>query len=203
MPKCSVACVKCPLHKSARTVKMAGPSLSTSPKILIYIDHPNKEEDQRHKSGFSRGVKVVRMLLDRMSIPADQVTIEYTLKCFKTSQQLKKKDERIFCVKACEEYRLEEVRRLGPKAVVAMGPISCEAWFAGDQIKNREGVQWTHRVHSLKDVIEKVWVTYNPAIVYESSAETVGLYRVLFTAAEEIGLKPKHNPDTKPFDYEL
>jgi len=182
---------------------MAGPKLSYFPTILIYIDHPNKEEDQRHKAGFSRGVKVVRWLMERMSIDPSQFAIEFTLKCFKTPQQLKQKAERLECIYACEEHRIAEIRRMKPKAIVAMGPISCEAWFNGGTTKNHEGASHSHKVAALKSLINKVWVTYNPAIVYESPGESVGLYRVLFVACEEAGLKPQHNPNCKSFDFEL
>lgn len=192
-------CTKCQLHKTAQTVGMDGPLQSPSAKLLIFVDHPTEEEDRKHKAGSSDNIQMIRWLLERMSVRTEDVSIQFTLKCFKPKHALTKKRERLSYIQDCSEHSMEQIKRIAPRAIVSMGSISCEAFFGGAQLKTKEGIQSQSHIKG----IGKVWVAYSPAYATQSPAESLRLYRVIFRAAEEAGLNPHHNSEVKPYDFNL
>ena len=63
-----------------------------------------------------------------------------------------------------------------------------------------EGTSWISRDPIFREFVPHVWITYNPAYGVQDPSETVGIYRTLYSAAIEAGLKPKWNK-TPTFDY--
>lgn len=197
-------CTKCVLHKTAQTIGMDGPLQSSSAKLLVYLDYPTAEEDRKHKAGSSNNILFVRWLLEeRMQINPDDYQIQFTLKCHKPKNVLKKKPERLAAIQACQTYVLSELRNGSDhiRSIASMGSISCEAFFGGAQLKTKNGL----KAQSHNKEIGKVWVTSSPASCLPpgSPSETYRLYRVLFMAAKDAGLNPQHNPNFKPFDFQL
>lgn len=197
-------CKLCPLHLTAKAVCMEGPLKTENPKLLIYVDHPSMEEDKKRKAGSSDIIQMVLWLLDRMSVSPRDVSIQFSLKCYKSKQQLRKKDERLEAIQACSNHRLSETKffHTSLKSIVAMGPISCEAWFNGAQAKTKAGWKWQS---PFTKIVERIWVTNSPAsaVPPASASASVELYRVLFCAAEEANLNPHHNPNCKPYPFEV
>lgn len=196
-------CTKCLLHKTAQTVGMDGPLQSSSVKLLIYVDCPTEEEDKKHKAGSSENIKMIRWLLERMSVQPEDVSIQFTLKCFKPKNALTKKEERLSAIQACSIHRMEDIKRQSPIAIVSMGSIGCEAFFGGAQLKTKEGTKSNPHDKEIKTIVNQVWQAYSPAYATQSPAESLRLYRVLFRAAEDAGLKPVHNPNVKPYEFNI
>jgi uracil-DNA glycosylase len=195
-------CKLCPLHLTAKAICMDGPLKTEYPKLLIYVDNPSMEEDKKRKAGSSDVIQMVLWLLDRMSVSTKDVSIQFTLKCYKSKKQLKKKDERLEAIKACSVHSIGEFSQLSPRTIICMGPISCEAFFNGAQAKTKAGWKWQSPATK---IVERVWVTNSPAsaVPPASPSESVELYRVLFKAAEEAGLNPCHNPNCKPYPFDV
>lgn len=197
-------CVACSLHKTSLTVGMDGPLQSTSAKLLIYVDSPTEEEDKKHKAGSSKNIKMVRHLMDTMSLDPKDVSIQFTLKCFKPKHALTKKEERLQAIKACFEHTSQQIRQLvSVKSIVTMGAASCEAFFGGAQLKTKEGTKSNPHDKEIRAKVNQVWIAYAPAYADATPAETLRLYRVMFRAAQQAGLNPVFNPNAKPYDYNL
>lgn len=186
------------------TVGMRGIEKSDSPKMAIYLDNPSREEDIRHKPGTSRMMGLLRWLLARMSVSENDVLITFTLKCHK-GKEMTKKNARLAALDSCSYHRREELNRFKSslKAIVVMGGMGAEAFLGGKQLKNVEGANWQPHETFVSKIVNRVWFSYSPAYADEKPAETPALYRVIWTAAVEAGLKPKHNPNVKPFDFDL
>ncbi len=180
-------CTKCLLHKFART-NCFQPRGSSNPKLLIRLDYPYIDDD---KGGQSKATKLLLWMIKRMSLSLEQIAIDYILKCHKPKQQLKKKPERLEAIRQCKSNDNLSIK---PKAIVLMGSIACESKFP-DQLKNREGAYWFDN--------PRVFVTYSPAYAIETPSQIVGIYRMIWWAAEYAGLNPKFNPQIKPFNYDI
>ena len=195
------SCKLCPLHAQARNVCMKGWT-GSDPRLLIFVDSPNVSEDRSGKSGTGESQELIRWMLQRMSVSLDKVAMSYTLRCIR-AKQLTKKAERIAAIESCWKYNLATIASLRPKAVVVMGQVSVECFLGTSEVGAREGTKWTADPPVRKVGVEEVWVTYSPAYALEQPAETYRIYRVLWKAAEEAGLKPKTNNKLKPFEFTL
>lgn len=193
-------CTRCELHARAYTVGM-NPIVGASPKLAIFLDTPSKEEDMRHRLGFSRGLELVRWLLARNGISEGEVLISHVLRCHKPDKTGTKKFEKQAFIEACSTHRFALLQTYRPKALVAMGPIACEA-FLHTEPKDRDGEKWKPVEPEVAAIVDKVWATYNPGYGIQDPTECVGLSRVLWRAAEDAGLKPYFNKDIKPFDFQ-
>ena len=195
-----LACTACSLHQKAYTVGMS-PLVGENPQIAIFLDYPSKEEDQRHRLGFSRGLELVRFLLARNGISEGEVLFSHVLRCYKPDKVLTKKWEKQEAIDACKKHRFALLQTYRPKAIVAMGPVACQA-FLHTEPKDRDGEKWKPVEPEVAAIVDKVWATYNPGSGIQDPTECVGLSRVLWRAAEEAGLHPYFNRDVNPFDFQ-
>ena len=196
-------CRLCDLWQSAdeRSVCLKGGG-SRDAKLVIYLDAPSIVEDRRHLPLVSEAADFLRFLLLRMSIMPSQVYVDYVLKCYpKNNKNIGKKAFRAEMIEACSTYRVATLQSIRPKALIAMGTIACEAFTGSSEIKGYVGTSWTCNEPRIREIVEKVWVSYSPAYPLEAPAESVPIYRTLFAAAEEAGLQPKLNKKTPLFDY--
>lgn len=193
MKSVDIPCDKCALHETCYTVGMRG---LISGSLCIVLDGPSGEEDKRHKTGYSRNFEMLKYILARMSITMDQVSIIYALRCWRPKNAMKKKPDRMLAYLHCSVHTFALLQEHPMKAIVAMGTLAVEALFGGAKVGDKEGVSWKSKM-----LARDVWATYSPGYAIESPAETGRLYRVLWHAAIEAGLKPKSNTDVAPFDY--
>lgn len=198
MKKWILNCKRCQLCETANTIGLAG-HIGSNPVLAIFLDFPNWEEDKRHKFGYSRGTKLITWMLDRMSVGLDNVAIQFTLRCHKQDKQLSSKASRLAAIEGCSIHRFALLQKIKPKAIVAMGKISCEAFLDGAQHGDKEGTSWKP---AEKQVTPRIWVSYAPGYALQSPAESPGIYRVLWRAAEQAGLTPKTNLNIPVFDYD-
>lgn len=194
------SCTECPLSITAHSVCLKGRGWDDA-KLVVFMDSPNFVEDRRGVGMVSEGAEWVRWAFRRMSIE-DGYFMEYTLKCStKRDKSFGKKHYRSTCIDSCSAYRIATLQLFRPKAIVAMGAVSCQMVTGKDKVSLHEGTTWTPVDPEMRDFIDHVWVTYSPLYVLEAPAESVGIFRVLWHAAIEAGLNPVINPDVKPFDY--
>lgn len=195
-------CKSCELHTTANTVGMVG-NIGRVGGLAIFVDYPPIEDDRRHKFGFADSTRLVCWLLERMSIESRAVTIAFVLRCIKPKQSLGQKAARLRCIESCSKHRFALLQSVRPKAIVAMGNIAVEAFLGGARAGEREGCQWAAREPEVECVCPQVWATYSPAFCLEKPSETNTLYRAIWRAAEQANLKPKFNPNIKPFPFEI
>lgn len=196
-------CKLCSLHSvvNQKSICLKGRG-SKDASLLIFLDAPTFVEDRRSKPFVSESSDYVDYLMKQMSIDREDYYLEYTIKCFaKASKEFGRKPQRQQIIQACTKYRLATLQFVKPKAVVLMGPTSCEAVMGSEKVGMFEGTSWTPKEPMLREFVEHVWITYNPAYGLQDIAESVGIYRVLFNAAIDAGLIPKYNDTIKKFDY--
>jgi len=197
-------CRLCSLWRSAdsRSICLKGAG-GDSAKLFIFLDAPNIVEDKRHRGIVSDGVEWLKWALRRMSVSRQDVYVDYVLKCYPgRSKDFKKKALRAEMVEQCFHYRVATLQHVKPKAIVAMGRFACEALTGrSDKVKESEGTTWTPSEPAVREFVPHVWVSYSPAYVLQDMGESVGVFRVLWHAAVDAGLKPKLDGGVAPFDY--
>lgn len=194
-------CKLCDLHETAnpKSVCLKGRGIKDA-ALLIFLDAPGLVEDRRSKSFVSDGAEYLDHLMALMSIPRSEYYLEYVLKCYpKPCKAFGKKAPRQQMIEACSKYWIATLQLVKPKVIVCMGRLACEFAMGSDKIGNYEGTKWVPN-HQLRNFINEVWITYNPAYGLEAPAEAVGIYRTLFTAAQDAGLNPLWNNKVK-FNY--
>jgi uracil-DNA glycosylase family 4 len=170
--------------------------------LVVYLDAPTIVEDKRGQGLVSDAASFLKWLLRRMSVDTSQVYVDYVLKCYtKSNKNFGKKAYRQQYIEACSVYRFATLQQIKPKALVAMGATACEAFVGSEKVANYEGTSWTPIEPRVREVIDRVWVTYSPAYALQDPAESVGIYRTIFAAAQEAGLKPKLNDKIILYDY--
>lgn len=199
-------CRLCELHKSAnhRSVCLKGNG-GDKPRLMVYLDHPNIVEDKRGRGAVSQGAELLGWMFRRMSIAKADVYIDYVLKCYpsgskESRKHIKTKANRQQCYEACSTYRIATLQLLRPKAIVVMGAKACEAFLGSDKVGDWEGAKWIADEPFVRDFSPEVWVTYSPFYALQSPAESVEIFRVLWHAALDAGLKPKIDKAVKPYD---
>lgn len=171
-------------------------------RLAIFLDAPSIVEDRRGKGLVSESAEFLKWLLNRMSVSTQDVYVDYVLKCYhKPNKNVGKKAFRAQMLEACSVYRFATLQRIKPKAIIAMGTIACEAFTGSSEIGEYEGARWTSNEPRVREIVDAVWISYAPAYALESPAESVGIYRTLFAAAKEAGLKPKLNTKIPLYDY--
>ncbi len=192
-------CTDCPLHQFAKTNCFPA-KIGSDPRIAIYMDFPNRDDDASGRLA-SRPSRLVLWMLRRMTVSLDNVVIAFTLKCHKPKKQLTHKADRLEAIEQCRGHQQDILDLPNLKAYVIMGGISCEAFFNGEQLKTREGAHWRpYKPYS--EQVDKIFVAYSPGYAIESPSETPRIYRMIWSAAKYAGLHPIFNPNIKPFEYD-
>ena len=172
-----------------------------APKLLVFLDNPNVVEDKRGKGVVSDGADWLFWAFTRMGVKWEDIYVDYVLKCYPgKNPNIGKKAPREQMYEACSEYRIATLQLFQPLAVVAMGKKACEAFIGQEKVSEYEGSQWTPWEPAVREVCMNVWVTYSPAYALQDPAESVGIFRTLWAAAEAAGLEPKIT-EVRPFDY--
>lgn len=186
-------CTACLLHKTAHTVGMVGHSNPTA-RLKIFLDSPSTEDDMRHKFGESRQSRFLLWLIKRNSLPLDKIEISFTLKCFVPKNTLKKKEDKLTLIDACEPLRIASLQK--GDTVLTMGELSCLA-FTGDSLDKRINTD------AKCGHFYRVFVTYAPGFAIKSPSESVGISRMLWNASVHAGMKPKVDLKVQQYDYEV
>lgn len=191
-------CTGCSLHKTCKTIAMPGWG-NESASLQIWLDFPQEEADRRHKPRESKQARFVDWLLRRNSLSLQDVYVGYSLRCMVPKNFLKKKDDRLESLQACNTRWNDTIRR-NAKAIVSLGEISCLAFMGATKVGTVAGMS-TVLTEPFK---HKVFGDYSPGYALVSPADTVSISRSIWVAAEYAGLKPKINPkELTNFDYEL
>jgi uracil-DNA glycosylase family 4 len=189
-------CTSCSLATTCRTNKMEG-AFSEDPKIIVFLDNPNEEDDCRHKAGQNKYAQLISWLFARMSVSDADFRIEFSIKCHADPKEIKTKAQYEPIIDACRIHTVATLQ-LYPKAIlVGMGSLTCFLFKGKQQVGEYHGVEW----NTFKK--RKIWITYSPAYAFQKPGELPSIYRVLFKAAEQANLNPTFNPKIQPFDFNL
>lgn len=193
-------CEDCVLHKRARHRCL--PSLGDQDcKLAIYLDSPTYMDDKRGRSFVSDNGEFVKYCLKRMTVDLDDVYLDYVVKCY-PGKMPGKKDERMACVRACSQYRFKSLKRLPHlKAMVVLGSLGCEMITMDKTVGHKAGADWEPLSPLMRQHVQTVWVGYSPGMLVEQPSEAGSIYRVIFMAAEQAGLRPKADLSVKPYDF--
>ncbi len=88
------------------------------------------------------------------------------------------------------------------KAIVMLGNLGCELITGSKEIGRWAGSKWPPLGFVMKQIVSEVWVGYSPGYVLEKPSEAGGVFRVLWRACEDAGLKPVVTKIT-PFDFDV
>lgn len=199
----NINCQLCELYATAspKAVCLKGGG-GLDAALCIFLDAPTIVEDRRGIALVSEAAVFLKWLLNRMSVQTKNVYVDYVLKCYpKPNKNVGKKPYRAEMLEACSVYRFATLQLHKPKAIIAMGTTACEAFTGSTEIGEYEGARWVPNEPRVREIVDGIWVTYSPAYALESPAESVGIYRTLFAAAEEAGLRPKLNKKIVKYDY--
>lgn len=140
-------------------------------------------------SGNILAEKLLVWILKRLSLTADDVWVDYLFRC-PVPKQLKKK-ELLECHRICWTSHPKAWGDREDTAVVLAGN------WAADFLVNAKMKEW----HGKKDPDSGVWICYSFLYLLMNPAECVDNWRVLYKAAEEVGLKPKMVVEIEPFRF--
>lgn len=198
------SCTACSLHQYAnkKSVCLAGRNVSSRKRLVIFTDHPDYFADNSHRPYTLDVRHILVWLLARMSVKSEDVAFEYTLRCYPQKSLPTTKAERATCIEECSTYRFAMVAKLKPKAIVALGQTSLEAFTGCTRIGDYEG----RSVDCWEGIVRKhgpsnVWIGYSINYILVSPAETPNVFRTIFRAAEQAGLNPKLDPSVPPYKW--
>jgi uracil-DNA glycosylase len=197
----NASCKRCKLHQYAhpKAIGLRGLNSLGPRKLVIFTDYPDYFADHAH-APYKLDVKELLFeLLSRMSVAPEDVGFEYTLRCYPAKSLPGTKAERAGCIEECAAYRFNAILRTRPKALVALGKVSMEAFTGRSELKNSEGRKFANWEPIVREVVPEVWVGYSINYLLVSPSDTPRVFRVLYKAAEDAGLHPKINP--KPFKF--
>lgn len=195
-------CTDCQLYQGAKHRCL--PSIGGSDcRLAIFFDSPAMIEDKRGRSFVSDNAEFVKYCLQRMSVKLEYVYLDYIVKCY-TKKLPGEKAARMDCVRSCSQYRfasLQEMPKL--KSIVALGALGCETFTLAKKIGTKQGCEWVPASPIIRQHVKHVWIGFSPGLLKEKPSEAGSIYRVIFMAAQEAGLKPHVNLNLKPFDFQL
>lgn len=147
--------------------------------LVILLDAP----------GDIQGEKLLIWIMYRLSLTAEDVYVDYLVKCPLPKGKSKKADILAYYKICWTSHPRTEV--LENKSLVVAG--NWGAQFLCDKTMKE--------LHGKCDPDTGVWVAYGFSYLLMNPAECVDAWRVIYKAAEECGLKPKMNLNTPAFRF--
>ena len=188
------------MHRGTKTVCLQGKGNVDSAKMIVYLDRPSFMDDKRGRSFVDESADLLRYMFKRMGIDVEtDVYFDYIIKCRGDKKLISQKAARMEVVEACSKYRLVTLQEIKPKAIVALGSVALEAFIGRSDIGEHEGVAWDSGEFGVQC---KVWVAYAPDYIFNKASEAPSLYRVLWRAAAQAGLKPQET-SIAPYPWKL
>lgn len=196
-------CKLCPLHQYAKnsSVCLRGRIHEDRSKtrLVIFSDYPDYFADNASKPFALETGRILDWFLDRMSVDRTRVAYEYTLRCYPAKKLPTTKAGRAALVEECSTYRFATIARLRPRSIVGLGQTTLEAFTGHTRIGDWQGRAVPCWEGVVRDHADKIWIGYSLNYILAYPSDTPAVFRVIYRAAEEAGLKPKLNPNVPPF----
>lgn len=168
---------------------------------MVFTDHPNYFADHAQKPYALDCGRLLDWMFQRMSVAPDRVAYDYTLRCYPKKDLPSTKAERANYILECNQYRFASIAKVRPRAIAILGQSSLEA-FTGQAkvgpLSERSYRPWEGVV---RKYVERVWIGYSIEYCLISPSDSVQVFRTLWQAAEDAGLKPKLDPSIPPFKF--
>lgn len=201
-------CQNCELHKTAkmrsRCLKGEG---GVGAKLAIYVDHPGFMDDRQTRPFASDAGQLLKWMLRRMSIPPEQVYLDYIVKCYPGKKMTGKKPQRLSYIQQCDRYRIATLQMVFPREIIGFGGLCLEAFcgHAMQNIGNFANAFWPPRDPRIAQMVNRVWIGYSAGypVAPGAAGEAQNQFGLLWMAAEAAGLKPVINEDVRPFKFEI
>jgi DNA polymerase len=155
------SCTRCELHRG-RTQTVFGTGNCDADWLFIG-EAPGAEEDRQGEPFVGRAGKLLNAMLEAMGLERKQVYIANILKCRPPDNR----DPRPAEVAACEPYLMQQIVRIRPKIIVALGRIAAQNLLKIEvPIGRMRGQRYAYG-----DMRIPVVVTYHPAYLLRSPRE--------------------------------
>lgn len=164
-------CVDCGLHKMAMSPKMPYTG-SGKKRILIVAEAPGEKEDQKGVQLVGQAGQCCRRLLDDEGIDLD-------VDCWKTNaircRPPGNRTPTSYEIGCCRSRLLEDIKKLEPEVIIAMGGIAVESLLGGRTSLDVSSItRW--RGWTIPDYTFGAWIcpTYHPSYVMRNMGKTFG-----------------------------
>jgi DNA polymerase len=172
-------CTKCPLHKGrTRTVPGQG---STVPEIMFIGEGPGYDEDQQGLAFVGRAGQLLTKIIEAMGFTRDQVFIGNIVKCRPPENRKPLPDE----MHACLPYLREQIQRLHPKIIVALGATAVQGLLEIETVGiTKMRGQWL----SYKGI--DLMPTYHPAYLLRNPTVKKDVWEDMKEVLAKLGKEP-------------
>ena len=162
---------------------------------MLLLDSPHYHERRTKEPLSHDGGQILRMVINRLSIPREAWVYDYC--CLEDKEHLpKKKKERLMTLSSNIRRVHERIRLNEPCVIVGMGKLPCEVLTDASLVTSKAGTCWR-----TKD-FGKVWITYSPDAALFDPVLIVDIYGVLANAAKAAGIEIEFNPYVPMFNWE-
>jgi hypothetical protein len=160
----------------------------------------NWQEMKEHRQLCHDGGKLLRFLVDRLSIPRDRWICTYCFKGVKKSIPTKKK-ERIKFLSDNMQQLGELIRINRPCAAVVLGQLGCECFTGASRLDTRSDTCWPPNRFFREMGLKRIWVASSPDAALFDPVLCVSISRVIGKAAIQAGIEVKMNYDLEMFNF--
>lgn len=194
------SCTACSLHSGTSCVCLKGKEGNKN-GLMIWTDFPDYFAERARRPYTLDVGAILRWMFQRMSIDPDEITYEYTLRCYAQKTLPTTKANRSVCIQECNQYRFATIAKSRPRAIATLGQVSLEAFTGRTRVKDCNGLAIPVNEGIVKRYVQHVWCGYSVQYALSTPSESVDLFRVLWYAAHEAKLKPKLNPRIAHFQW--
>ena len=183
-----MTCTLCPLHKEALTVCVPGKG-ATPAKIMLVGQNPGVKEDCAGEAFIGPSGRLLDEMLADAGFDRDECFITNAVKC-RTPQEpgtYRDRPPNTEEIDACRTHLTQEIHRVKPDVIIAMGDVALRALTRLSGIGNKRGKSFPLHKSFAYDC--EVWPTYHPAYILHSKSPgpvknsvTVDLRRVRIEA---------------------
>lgn len=193
--KLAKTCHRCPLAEKRQNL-VWGEGPESSP-IIFVAEGPGKHEDRlgRPFVDYAKAGRELTHLLKRLGLPRERVYLTNMVKCRCPNDRDPTESE----ISTCSYWLEEEIKRINPRIIVAVGRISSR-YFLGDvDMETCHGIPY-----QIDDRI--IIPVYHPAAGLHSPQRLMHVYAdfeaVVDTLHGKLKPKPLGNGDPGPVDYQ-
>ena len=188
-----MSCTLCPLHATCLTVQIDGRG-SATPDIMVVCEAPGKEEDCEGAVLIGRSGKKLDEMLHAAGIDPATVYKTNAVRCRPPGNRKPMPEE----VDACRTHLREEILRLRPRVIVAMGDVAIRSLLKRSGVTDKRGKAFP--LHADIPYQTDVYVTYHPAFALRQPMATATIVGDLRKAKD--GLTPTSEIEWKAWEGE-
>lgn len=168
---CPESCLRYKENINSPCIKGAG---SATAKVMLIGENPGYNEDKKGIPFVGRSGKLLNEIFADLEIDREEWYITNAVKCFTNQDETKPKVSEI---KACKPYLIEEIKRVKPNVIGALGNSAIRS------LLNREGInKIKNNIFMSEEFGIKVIPTFHPAYVLRNP----GAYNYLYDGIKMI-----------------